>query len=137
MELHNFLSGFLVIIPDYYRSGKFCDVTKESGETIQAFLKEHSVLANLKKDFDTFILPYVEKNGCKSIGTFGFCWGSVPVIHFSSFDQVSDHKLCKMMVCSRRCLQPSVEPRQSLVVNLAPGFREMFEKDTETIYEVA
>ena len=89
MELHNFLSGFLVIIPDYYRSGKFCDVTKESGETIQAFLKEHSVLANLKKDFDTFVLPYAEKNGCKSIGTFGFCWGSVPVIHFSSFDQVS------------------------------------------------
>jgi len=80
--------GFLVIIPDYYRSGKFCDVTKESGETIQAFLKEHSVLANLKKDFDTFILPYAEKNGCKSIGTFGFCWGSVPVIHFSSFDQI-------------------------------------------------
>jgi len=79
--------GFLVILPDYYR-GTMCDVHKEPQETTVAFLKEHSVLTNLEKDFKNFVLPYATKNGAKSISTFGFCWGSVPVIHFSSFPEI-------------------------------------------------
>ena len=78
----------MVLIPDFYR-GTFCDVTKEPGETIMAFLKSSTDLANLRKDFDNFVLPYAKKNGAESIGTFGFCWGSVPVVLFSSMDMVS------------------------------------------------
>jgi len=79
--------GFLVIMPDYYR-GTMCDVHKEPQDTTVAFLKAHSVLSDLRKDFQSFVLPYATKKGAKTLGTFGFCWGSVPVIDFSSFDDI-------------------------------------------------
>merc|ERR1712002_1080940 len=79
--------GFLVIMPDYYL-GTLCDVTKEPQETTVAFLKAHSVLSDLKKDFQSFVLPYAAKKGAKTLGTFGFCWGSVPAIDFSSLNEI-------------------------------------------------
>jgi len=78
--------GFMVLIPDFYR-GTFCDVHKEPQETTVAFLKANSDLGKLEKDFKDFVLPYATKNGAKSFGAFGFCWGTVPVIKFSSFPE--------------------------------------------------
>jgi len=79
--------GYMVLIPDYYR-GTFCDVTKEPGEKIMAFLKTNTDLAKLRTEFETFVLPYAKKHGAESLGTFGFCWGSVPVVLFSSLDMI-------------------------------------------------
>jgi len=79
--------GYLVIMPDYYR-GTMCDIFNETPDAIVAFIKKHSVLSDLVKDFQDFVLPYATKNGAKSFGTFGFCWGSVPVIKFSSLPEI-------------------------------------------------
>jgi len=79
--------GYMVLIPDYYRGG-MCDVTKDPGDKVVAFLKANTDLEKLKTDFESFVLPYAKKSGASSIGTFGFCWGSVPVIHFSSFNEI-------------------------------------------------
>ena len=70
-------------MPDYYR-GLFCDVTKVAPSVSMDFLAARSDWATLKKDFETFVLPYALKQGAKSIGTFGFCWGCYAVVRISS-----------------------------------------------------
>jgi len=78
--------GYLVVIPDYYRG--VCGVSKEPADQRVAFVKANTDMEKLKTDFESFVLPYAKKSGATSIGTFGFCWGSVPVIHFSSFNEI-------------------------------------------------
>ena len=67
----DYVSGYMVIIPDYYR-GKICDVTKENFDTIMTFLKTESVWeGKLKEDWEKSICPYATKNGATSFGTIG------------------------------------------------------------------
>ena len=65
------ISGYMVIIPDYYR-GTICDVTKEELDTILTFLRRESVWeGKLKDDWEKSVLPYASEKGAKSFGTIG------------------------------------------------------------------
>ena len=64
-------SGYFVIIPDYYR-GKMKDpFTSPQEETVKFLIDESNWTGQLKSDFENSILPLLERNGAKSIGTLG------------------------------------------------------------------
>ena len=66
-----FFSGYFVIIPDYYR-GKMKDpFTSPQEETVKFLIDESNWTGQLKSDFENSILPLLERNGAKSIGTLG------------------------------------------------------------------
>jgi len=77
--------GFLVIIPDYYRNGDGRDPTKDT-DMVQ-FIKEKTNWTKLQVDWKEKILPYAQKNGAKSFGAVGTCWGSYMVVRFSSLPE--------------------------------------------------
>jgi hypothetical protein len=65
-----FLSGYMVLIPDYYR-GKMIDPMKESREKLKEFVKVETDWENkLKKDWDT-VRVFAESLGAKTFGTIG------------------------------------------------------------------
>ncbi|XP_023322332.1 hydrolase tropI isoform X2 [Eurytemora carolleeae] len=66
-------SGYMVIIPDYYRNGDF---RSPWDADVGEFIKEKSNWASLEKDWKESILPYAESHGAKRFGTLGTCWGT-------------------------------------------------------------
>ena len=81
--------GFMVLIPDYFR-GEYCKGLLWLIWYGKSFCKSHTVLSKINKDYEDFILPYAKNNGAQEIGLIGFCWGSAPVLHLSSLEQVHD-----------------------------------------------
>jgi len=75
-------NGFLVVMPDYYRDGRFQDPTKPG---TMEFLKEHTQWSKLKKDVDDVVLPFAEGLGAKSFGAIGTCWGSYMVVRLGAY----------------------------------------------------
>eukprot|EP00090_Calanus_glacialis_P028045 TRINITY_DN4481_c0_g1_i1.p1 TRINITY_DN4481_c0_g1~~TRINITY_DN4481_c0_g1_i1.p1 ORF type:complete len:242 (+),score=74.77 TRINITY_DN4481_c0_g1_i1:39-764(+) len=76
-------SGFLVVMPDYFR-GTFQDPTKPGA---LEFLKRTTQWTDIKRDWETKIKPTAIQHGAKKFGSFGTCWGSYPVIRFSSLPE--------------------------------------------------
>jgi len=70
-------NGFLVVMPDYYRDGRFQDPTQPG--TVK-FLKEHTQWSKLQKDVDNVVLPFAKEFGATSFGAIGTCWGSYMVV---------------------------------------------------------
>lgn len=70
-------NGFLVVMPDYYRAGRFQDPTQPG--TVE-FLKEHTQWSKLRKDVDDVVLPFAKELGATSFGAIGTCWGSYMVV---------------------------------------------------------
>lgn len=64
--------GYMVIMPDFYRNGEWCDPT--SSKTAQ-FLTEKSKWDIMKSDWEAKILPFAESKGAKIFGAIGehFC----------------------------------------------------------------
>merc|ERR1712136_1459 len=75
-------NGFLVVLPDFYRDGKFQD-PRQPG-TVE-FLKEHTQWSKLKKDFEEIVLPFAKEHGALSFGAIGTCWGSYMVLRECAF----------------------------------------------------
>lgn len=77
------VAGFKVIMPDYYR-GTWID--PRAGGDVRKFILDQSQWKDgkLKSDVEEKVIPYAEKNGAKTFGTIGFCWGTYPVIKMSS-----------------------------------------------------
>ena len=78
--------GFMVIIPDFYR-GTFIDPSK--GGDVRGFIRDHTKLENLKRDWEKFICPYAMRLGARKFGVIGTCWGTYPVIRFSAYPEVT------------------------------------------------
>jgi len=74
--------GYLVVLPDYYRDGKFHDV-KNPGT--MEFLKDQSDWSKLKVDFEDKVLPFARENGATTFGAIGTCWGSYMVVRQCAF----------------------------------------------------
>lgn len=77
-------NGFLVVMPDFYRDGKF-QVPGEPG-TVE-FLKEHTQWSKLQKDVDDVVLPFAKELGATSFGAIGTCWGSYMVVRQGSYSE--------------------------------------------------
>ena len=76
-------SGFLVVMPDYFR-GTWQDPTKPG---VLEFLKRTTQWSNIKADWELKIRPVAIAHGAKEFGSFGTCWGSYPVVRFSSLSE--------------------------------------------------
>ena len=66
------ISGYLVIMPDYYRK-TWCD---PSDEKIGSFIKEKTDWKNLKEEWEQKIQPFAEEKGAQyygSVGTNNIC----------------------------------------------------------------
>ena len=63
------ISGYLVIMPDYYR-GTLCNPATDM-DKLPAFAKKQSDWKNLKNDWEQKIQPFAEKKGAQSYGTVG------------------------------------------------------------------
>ena len=61
------ISGYLVIMPDYYRK-TWCD---PSDEKIGSFIKEKTDWKNLKEDWEQKIQPFAEEKGAQYYGSVG------------------------------------------------------------------
>ena len=61
------ISGYLVIMPDYYRK-TWCD---PSDEKIGSFIKEKTDWKNLKKEWEQKIQPFAEEKGAQYYGSVG------------------------------------------------------------------
>ena len=61
------ISGYLVIMPDYYR-GTWCD---PSDEKIGSFIKEKTDCKNIKDEWEQKIQPFAEKKGAQYYGSVG------------------------------------------------------------------
>lgn len=81
----NYLLGYLVLIPDYYRGVSFDPNSNARHITLQ-FLTDQSKWANngqLYQDY-SIIKSYAKDNlGCKTFGTIGTCWGTYAVLRMS------------------------------------------------------
>jgi len=78
-------SGYLVIIPDYYRNGEGRDPANATD--VVDFIKTRTNWTKLQADWKEKILPYAQKHGAKSFGAVGTCWGSYMVVRFSSLPE--------------------------------------------------
>ena len=67
----NLVSGYMVVIPDYYRGKSKDPFTSPQNETVKFLIDESNWNGQLKADFEDTVLPYLEKLGAKSIGTLG------------------------------------------------------------------
>jgi len=77
-------NGFLVVMPDFYRDGKFQDPTQPG--TVE-FLKEYTQWSKLKKDVDDVVLPFAKELGATSFGAIGTCWGSYMVVRQGAYPE--------------------------------------------------
>ena len=59
-------SGFLVILPDYYRG----EAVKAIDDTLMDFIKKHSKWDNLKADADK-VIAFAKAKGAKVFGSIG------------------------------------------------------------------
>ena len=59
-------SGFLVILPDYYRG----EAVKAIDDTLMDFIKKHSKWDNLKADADK-VIAFAKGKGAKVFGSIG------------------------------------------------------------------
>ena len=59
-------SGFMVILPDYYRG----DLVVTKDHTLPQFLKKHTKWENLKADADK-VIAFAKAKGAKVFGTVG------------------------------------------------------------------
>ena len=64
-------SGFMVIIPDYFR-GKYYDRMNPDFD-LDDFISDFSDWNKLKKDFSELILPFAKTKGAQMFGTVGKC----------------------------------------------------------------
>lgn len=86
-QMADFLAdnGYMVIMPDYYR-GKMKDPFASPGnETVEFLIQESNWSGQLKGDWENIILPYSLKNGAKTFGTIGTCWGTYVVVRLASY----------------------------------------------------
>ncbi len=67
----NSTSGYLVVIPDYYRGKSKDPFTSPQEETVKFLIDESNWDGQLKADFEDSVLPYVQNLGAKTIGTIG------------------------------------------------------------------
>ena len=74
-------NGYLVIMPDFYR-GDMCDPAAEP-DRIGGFIKDVTKWPSLKLDWEKKVKPYAEKNGAKTYGSVGTCWGSYVVLRLA------------------------------------------------------
>ena len=51
------------------------------------FLQRTTQWTTIKQDWELKIKPTAVQNGAKTFGSFGTCWGSYPVIRFSSLPE--------------------------------------------------
>merc|ERR1712159_385238 len=77
--------AFFVVLPDFYRDGKFQDPSQPG--TVE-FIKEESQWSELKVDFEGKVLPFAKEKGGVSFGAIGTCWGSYMVIRESAYPEV-------------------------------------------------
>ena len=61
------ISGYLVIMPDYYRK-TWCD---PSDEKIGSFIKEKTDWKNLKEEWEQKIQPFAQEKGAQYYGSVG------------------------------------------------------------------
>ena len=59
-------SGFMVILPDYYRG----EAVKAIDDTLMDFIKKHTVWENLKADADK-VIAFAKAKGAKVFGSVG------------------------------------------------------------------
>merc|ERR1712002_104797 len=76
-------AGFMVILPDWFR-GTFQDPTKPG---VLEFLQRTTQWDKIRKDWEALVKPLAVENGAKVFITAGTCWGSYPVIRFSSLPE--------------------------------------------------
>merc|ERR1712200_261596 len=74
-------NGYLVIMPDFYR-GDMCDPAAEP-DRIGGYIKDVTKWPSLKLDWEKKVKPYAEKNGAKTYGSVGTCWGSYVVLRLA------------------------------------------------------
>ena len=60
------VSGFMVILPDYYRG----EAVKAIDDTLMDFIKKHTVWENLKADADK-VIAFAKAKGAKVFGSVG------------------------------------------------------------------
>jgi len=77
-------NGFLVVMPDFYRDGRFHD-PKNPGTP--EFLKEHTQWSKLKGDVEDVVLPFAKEKGATSFGAIGTCWGSYMVVRQGAYPE--------------------------------------------------
>eukprot|EP00051_Salpingoeca_urceolata_P016597 m.221800 g.221800 ORF g.221800 m.221800 type:complete len:259 (-) comp18726_c0_seq3:105-881(-) len=71
--------GFLVVEPDFFRGEPFPeggDVPKDLPAWCKRFPAD-----KVFGDVNDHVVPYLEGKGIKSIGLWGFCWGSWAIFH--------------------------------------------------------
>ena len=75
-------SGYLVILPDFYRGEMRNPFTDTD---LLDFCKNVTQWDKLKSDWENKIKPYSEKHGAKTFGAVGTCWGSYVVLRLAEF----------------------------------------------------
>ena len=72
----------MTLIPDYYR-GTFVDPSKTPRDQTVQFLKDKSDWDGYLKDDWLNVKDYAKRQGCKTFGGIGTCWGTYVVIRMS------------------------------------------------------
>mmetsp|Transcript_32408 Transcript_32408/g.29210 ORF Transcript_32408/g.29210 Transcript_32408/m.29210 type:complete len:250 (+) Transcript_32408:75-824(+) len=80
-------AGFNVILPDFYR-GDAWPTEKPIDDSLAKFILAYP-WEKVQKDLHDHVYPYLEKQGAKTIGMIGFCWGAWVIFKEAEGDKLT------------------------------------------------
>ena len=77
-------SGFLVVLPDFYRGASAATLPELTGPAIGEFVTTHGGYERVACDLKTTLLPLLRAAGVDTFFWLGFCWGGMMALSLAA-----------------------------------------------------